>query len=1149
MVRFINGGVNSDREKQMLDLICDSVSNGRRTVVIIPDQYSFEYDKKLYNRLGAVKFNKLTTVGFNRLAELLEKQYGSPNNSGNADDNSKFIIMYKAVKELRHKKLLGFYTSLADKSGVEKGNFISQLIEIIGQLRESGISSEMLKSVSMSLNSTLAQKMNDIAAIYSEYMSQLEKAGLHDSVSGLAAAVKIARENRHFCGKDVYVDAFSSFTYDEMQMLELCISEAENVTFSFVIDSDSVKNSIHPFRLPEQTFGLLKNAANNKGYTVVETHEVPVQSRDIVHLGKNILSINKRAFDGDPENVRVLSADDIYSEASYVCAAISHLVADGSSYSDIAVIVRNIEECSAVFEGMMERYDIPFFIDRQDHVSASSIVQYFNIIFRCLSSREHKTENILKMIKSPFFSPKKYLVNEIEQYCFKWGIDGEMWSKEYFGLDKSLIDDDEQKLVENDGKKTGYIELIESIRKDIIQPLDKMRKLCGKGEVPASVICKAFFDLLNEYKVSDRTYSVVRTATLNDNETQIELSRGLRQLWNSVLSAVKTIYDCLKDEPISLRQFYELYRVMLSQLSVSAPPQKLDCVRIVDASHSRLSCVKTAFLCQVNDGVFPKSFSNNGLLSHIDISCLQTALGGLEKDLVRSFSGDARNAFMREDLACYNAVSLPTQKLFVTYVTADLSGEDKRPSSLVKEILGCFKDFKAEKISDIPVQYFCTSYKSAYHTAVEHFRYNTSEVESVKMSLNDTEYAGRLSSMYKGEKQLDEKKTDADSELSSEAFFKNGKMQISASQIDMFFKCPFSYFCRYGLKLRAPRKMELNSIQKGLIIHSVLEYVFSQKNSGGELCVLDPENSESFIESAVDKCFDDYLNDVLKSSFAKSAVFFFELDRLKLTAVTIVRFVRDELAASGFRPVAAEYGFGSKGQNEPIEFSLKSGNIISLSGVIDRVDISTDDEKGKYVRIIDYKTGTIDIDYALLQCGLDLQMLVYLDAYLRSVKDNPELEPAAIEYFPFKGNIKFPLDKNTLESDHDSIIQNSILDLYRPKGYIANIPDVVGSIPFSEKKSTRSKEEKSKKISVDELRALRQYACEKVIEFAGTVELGDFPMKPVNNTCKYCDYASICCKDKCEDRIDLNKVGNELAQQLKSELEQIISENSGKEDK
>ena len=149
-----------------------------------------------------------------------------------------------------------------------------------------------------------------------------------------------------------------------------------------------------------------------------------------------------------------------------------------------------------------------------------------------------------------------------------------------------------------------------------------MRKLCGKGEVPASVICKAFFDLLNEYKVSDRTYSVVRTATLNDNETQIELSRGLRQLWNSVLSAVKTIYDCLKDEPISLRQFYELYRVMLSQLSVSAPPQKLDCVRIVDASHSRLSCVKIAFLCQVNDGVFPKSFSNNGLLSHIDISCL-----------------------------------------------------------------------------------------------------------------------------------------------------------------------------------------------------------------------------------------------------------------------------------------------------------------------------------------------------------------------------------------------------------------------------------------------------------------------------------------------------------------------------------------------
>ena len=104
MIRFINGGVNSDREEQILDLINVSVSKNREVIVIIPDQYSFEYDKKLYNRLGAIKFNKLTTVGFNRLADILEKKYGSLSSSGNADDNSKFILMYKAVRELRSKK-------------------------------------------------------------------------------------------------------------------------------------------------------------------------------------------------------------------------------------------------------------------------------------------------------------------------------------------------------------------------------------------------------------------------------------------------------------------------------------------------------------------------------------------------------------------------------------------------------------------------------------------------------------------------------------------------------------------------------------------------------------------------------------------------------------------------------------------------------------------------------------------------------------------------------------------------------------------------------------------------------------------------------------------------------------------------------------
>ena len=193
-----------------------------------------------------------------------------------------------------------------------------------------------------------------------------------------------------------------------------------------------------------------------------------------------------------------------------------------------------------------------------------------------------------------------------------------MWSREYFGLDISLVK--EESMLE-------HIKTVETIRKRIIEPFEKIRAVCCHGEIPASEMCEAFFALLNDMGVSKRAYSVVRTAALSGNDTQIELSRGLRQLWNSILSAVKSIYDCLENDMISLRQFYELFRVMVSQMSVSDPPQKMDCIRIADASHSRLGNIRAAFICQVNDGVFPKSIDSNSLLSRVDMSQLHGVFG------------------------------------------------------------------------------------------------------------------------------------------------------------------------------------------------------------------------------------------------------------------------------------------------------------------------------------------------------------------------------------------------------------------------------------------------------------------------------------------------------------------------------------------
>ncbi|EPZ55830.1 PD-(D/E)XK nuclease superfamily protein [[Clostridium] sordellii ATCC 9714] len=78
---------------------------------------------------------------------------------------------------------------------------------------------------------------------------------------------------------------------------------------------------------------------------------------------------------------------------------------------------------------------------------------------------------------------------------------------------------------------------------------------------------------------------------------------------------------------------------------------------------------------------------------------------------------------------------------------------------------------------------------------------------------------------------------------------------------------------------------------------------------------------------------------------------------------------------------------------------MDNGEEINLIGQIDRVD-TLEEESQKYIRIVDYKSGNKDISLTDVYHGLQLQLLVYLDAILESSKHNGgDINPAAILYF------------------------------------------------------------------------------------------------------------------------------------------------------
>ena len=102
-----------------------------------------------------------------------------------------------------------------------------------------------------------------------------------------------------------------------------------------------------------------------------------------------------------------------------------------------------------------------------------------------------------------------------------------------------------------------------------------------------------------------------------------------------------------------------------------------------------------------------------------------------------------------------------------------------------------------------------------------------------------------------------------------------------------------------------------------------------------------------------------------------------------------------------FEAYGTEVEFGFESILPPIVIELSGGEKLLLNGKIDRIDIM-DKNNTRYVKIIDYKSGQKSFDYNDIYYGLQLQLLIYLDAFLENNKQQFDIKPGAVFYFHMK---------------------------------------------------------------------------------------------------------------------------------------------------
>ncbi len=237
-------------------------------------------------------------------------------------------------------------------------------------------------------------------------------------------------------------------------------------------------------------------------------------------------------------------------------------------------------------------------------------------------------------------------------------------------------------------------------------------------------------------------------------------------------------------------------------------------------------------------------------------------------------------------------------------------------------------------------------------------------------------------------------------------------LRTSVSRLEEFAQCPFKFFVRSGLRAGERKLFELDARERGSFQHEVLKMFHEQLTAEGKRW-RDSTPAEARERSrarsppdSVENFRDGLMRDTAQTRFEARAM----TESLQDFIAVIVAWMRGQYE---FDPAAAELDFGGENSGAPAwEMDLGGGHRLALQGRIDRVDLWRDPDGGQALAVVmDYKSGGKKLDALLVEHGVQLQLLAYLNT-LRHWK-NPrklfgveKLIPAGVFYVNLRGQFE-----------------------------------------------------------------------------------------------------------------------------------------------
>lgn len=1102
-------------------------------VLLAPKQGTYQLEQQLLSTADLAGYTRLSIVSFESLARLILDRTGRPAPSVLSDEGQVMVLRGLLSRQRDNLKLF--------RASARLTGFALQLREVLSELQHAGLTPTALDNLALQLQDQgLRGKLQDLAFLLEGYLRWLDTHELQDPEAVLKAAAESLRENgaAAFRLAALWVDGFAEFSPLELDLLAAVLPYCKQATLTFCLDRTPSRNVswLSHWTVTERAFeSCRKRFASLSGFTPAiqllpggaptnrfsqspvfqhlrdcwdapQPYKEPNAPPDALAGNSGTLFSVAAKPDQLRNALTMVQCVDREAEAVMAAREILKFVHRGGRFREISVLVRDLEPYYQIVRRVFGRYEIPFFLDRRESVSHHPLAELTRSALRVVTFGWQQ-EDWFAALKSGLVRLPEEEIDLLENEALARGWKGHSWLERLRLKDTPKSPQDAERL-----QKLGA--RLEKIRQETVPPFKTFGNALAavRNRPTGPQLAAALAELWESLGVQQQL----------QNWSDAERPRGAWQsnaalhetVWNQMNAWLENAELAFATEALLLREWLPILEAGLTGLSVGIIPPALDQVLVGAVDRSRTPEVKLAIVLGLNEGVFPAKPQSGRLLTdadRVELEQYEVALGP-----------NARRQLGRERYLGYIACTRARERLVLTWASVDAAGVPLNPSSLIPHLRRLFPALAIEQASS------SVSLGEAQHASElvgtllradgapdSAWKDQVQQILFASVPGLATTAGGLGSFTFRPDQDV------LAPELAERLY--GPALRTSVSRMEQFAACPFRFFIHSGLRAEERKLFQLDAKEQGTFQHEVLA-LFHQllHREGKRWRDITPEEGRALVGKIAFGLMTDFRQGLLQTSEQARFTARVLTESLQEFVEILIVWMREQYQ---FDPVAVELPFGNDGA-AAWSLELEGGKRLEVYGRIDRIDLYREPGNNRALCVVlDYKSSEKQLDALLVQHGLQLQLLTYLNVVRqwpdpqRTFEVN-QIEPAGVFYVSLRGRYgSGPNRREALEDPkavrkmayrHAGRFDHSVLP------QLDGRPGIQQGDQFSFRLTKAGQVYKGSKeaMSASAFRALLSQS-ENILRdmgrriYAGAVEVGPYRKGSVT-ACDQCRYHAIC---------------------------------------